>query len=113
MLDARQCPVQGLYDAVRRKAYRKRTDGRLTWTLGPGVELAVAVYVLLKRARPGGGVAYHAVTNEEMTVESANICQDTGAPVGARLVLPNGAPTRCICTVGSPHLLGTPVCRAG
>lgn len=79
----RRCPAQGLYDAVRRKAYRKRTDGRLTWTLGPGVELAVAVYVLLKRARPGGSVAYHAVTNEEMTVESANICQDTGAPLMA------------------------------
>lgn len=78
---------------MRRKAYRKRTDGRLTWTLGPGVELAVAVYVLLKRARPGSSVAYHAVSNEELTVESANICQDTGAPCGAHVT----AERYCTC----------------
>ena len=76
-------PAQGLYSAVRRKAYRKRTDGRLRWILGPGVELSVAVYVLLKRAKPGSGVAVHAATNEELIVESANICHDTGARRGA------------------------------
>ena len=72
-------PAQGLYSAVRRKAYRKRTDGRLRWVLGPGLEMAVGVYVLLKRAKPGGTVWVHAKTNEELIIESANICQDTGA----------------------------------
>lgn len=39
-------PVMGLYDAVRRKAYRKRTDGRLTWTLGLCEDLPLSVLSL-------------------------------------------------------------------
>ncbi|KAK9845331.1 hypothetical protein WJX81_003616 [Elliptochloris bilobata] len=71
--------AKGLYDAVRKKAYRKRTSGRVRWALGPGMELAVALYTLLMPAQKGAGMWVYGATNEELTIESANICQDTGA----------------------------------
>ena len=72
-------PVQGPDSAVRWEARPPRVDGDLRLVLGKGVELAVAVYVLLKRAKPAGAVAAQPVINNETVVEPAAMCQDEGA----------------------------------
>lgn len=77
-------PMQGLWDVVRKKAYRKRTSGRVRLVLGPGVELAVALYTLLHAAAKGSTVLLHAESNEELRSENALICMDTGALAGHR-----------------------------
>lgn len=77
----RRCPraAQGLWDTVRKKAYRKRTSGRHRLVLGPGLEIAVALYTLLHEAKRGGTAYVHAFTSEALQHRTALICQDTGA----------------------------------
>jgi hypothetical protein len=70
---------QGLWDTVRKKAYRKRTSGRHRLVLGPGLEIAVALYTLLHEAKRGGTAYVHMVTSEVLQHKMALICQDTGA----------------------------------
>ena len=69
---------------MRRKAYRKRTSGRVRLVLGSGLELAVALYTLLHAAAKGATVLLHAESNEELRSENALICMDTGALAGHR-----------------------------
>jgi hypothetical protein len=71
--------AQTLPGLLRHKAYRKRTAGRARWQFPGGFQLAVAYYALLQPATKGGPVFLNATNNQPLKVESALICQDTGA----------------------------------
>ena len=71
--------AQKLPGLLRQKAYRKRTAGRVRWQFPGGFQLAVALYALIQPAHKSGPTFLNARTNQPLQVESAMICNDTGA----------------------------------
>lgn len=71
--------VQSLPGLLRQRGYRKRTAGKARWIFPEGFQLAVAMYALTQPATKSTPVYLHAIKNEPLRIESALICQDTGA----------------------------------
>ncbi|EIE22641.1 ATP-dependent DNA helicase ii [Coccomyxa subellipsoidea C-169] len=71
--------LQSLPGLLRHRGYRKRTAGRARLVFPEGFQLAVAMYALIQPATKSSPVYLHAVKNEPLRIESALICQDTGA----------------------------------
>ncbi|CAL8470635.1 g10177 [Coccomyxa elongata] len=71
--------LQSLPGLLRQRGYRKRTAGKARWIFPEGFQLAVAMYALIQPATKSTPVYLHAIKNEPLRIESALICQDTGA----------------------------------
>ncbi|XP_030845422.1 X-ray repair cross-complementing protein 6 isoform X2 [Strongylocentrotus purpuratus] len=63
---------------VRAKDHKKRTTGRIPFSLGKGLELGVGVYTLVRQQAKPYPVKLHRQTNEALKNKSKMYCEDTG-----------------------------------
>jgi hypothetical protein len=81
-------PLQSLPGLLRQKTYRKRTAGRLRWHFpGGGFQIAVGLYALLQPAVKSSPHFLNTNNYQPLQVESALVCQDTGAPYTGALLM--------------------------
>ncbi|XP_071477796.1 X-ray repair cross-complementing protein 5-like [Diadema antillarum] len=67
-----------LLGRVRAKEHKKRTMGRIPFSLGKGLELGVGVYNLVRQQNKPYPVKLYRQTNEPLKSKSKMYCEDTG-----------------------------------
>ncbi|CAI8018050.1 X-ray repair cross-complementing protein 5 [Geodia barretti] len=63
---------------VRSKEVKKRALQRIPLSLGPGLEIGVGVYCLVREAKKPSFVRLDQRSNEELKTQTRHICEDTG-----------------------------------
>ncbi|XP_041472414.1 X-ray repair cross-complementing protein 6-like [Lytechinus variegatus] len=63
---------------VRAKDHKKRTMGRIPFSLGKGLELGVGIYNLVRQQNRPYPIKLHRQTNEALKGKSKMYCEDTG-----------------------------------
>ncbi|GJP42910.1 hypothetical protein CLOM_g2438 [Closterium sp. NIES-68] len=91
--------LEDLEDRLRKKVYRKRMVKRVMFSVVPHHHIALSSYALVRPAKIQKQVYVRAVDNRTVKVETALVCQDTGAvlhgplpryqpmPDGSRIVM--------------------------
>lgn len=67
-----------LMDRVKRLEHKQRTTGRVTFTLGPGVEMALGVYTTVRKMNKPYKVKLWKNTNEEVRYMKKEYLEETG-----------------------------------
>ncbi|XP_022106423.1 X-ray repair cross-complementing protein 6-like [Acanthaster planci] len=67
-----------LLNRVRAKDHKKRSLGRLTFSLGEGLDLGVGVFNLVRQQNKPYPVKLYKKTNEQLKSKSRMFCEDTG-----------------------------------
>lgn len=67
-----------LLSRVRSKDHKKRSLMSVPFILGPGLEMNVSVYALVRSTKKGAVVKLDERTNQEVKTRTSYICEDTG-----------------------------------